>query len=1003
VISRPSNRAHASIATKETPTMPARLGLLAVVAFVLALAAPAAASNPDLPNCDESEVPGYGVAAGCFDALVTAANPEASFTQASGHPATLATTFGTKFHNDPIYGSPWPNEPVKDVVVEAPAGLIGNPTVLPTCRLVELSDAENCPSESQLGTVRIDEVLCFSPTFCFPFSEATGLFNMVPPPGAPARFGFYASGTIVSLDAHLRSDSDYGISIDGTNVPEAVALIGTKVTLWGVPSDLAHTPERHCVGEPQTTGGCPKTEEEEGRSFYHEPRAFLRLPTSCTGPEHFALQTDSWFNPGAFNPDGSPDLADPNWKRAGFITHRTPAEGEEPVGNSGCDQVPFEPGISVSPSTDQADSPTGLEVDLTMPQDCWDSFATVEEAEAAICSSDLRNAVVTLPKGMSVNPSSADGLGACTTAQIGLIGTGFEAPNPIHFSDEPQHCPDSSKIGTAAIDTPLLDHPLNGSVYLAAQHDNPFGSLLAMYLVIEDPASGTIVKLPGLVEAKADGQLVTTFTDQPQLPFEALHLDLFGGSRAALINPPSCGSHSAEAIFAPWSGGAPVSVGSSFTLTQGPNGQPCPPKPLAFDPKLTAGTQSPLAGAFTPFNLRMTREDATQRLTGLSLTPPPGLLASLKGITYCPEATLAQISGAEGTGAAQIADPSCPASSQVGTVTAGAGAGPNPFFTEAGRVYLAGPYKSAPLSLAVVAPAVAGPFDLGNVVVRNALQIDPETAKITAVSDPIPTIIHGIPLDLRDLRVNLDRPNFTLNPTSCDPMSVNATVAGSEGASADLSDHFQVGECGALAFKPELTLRLKGKTKRTGHPALRATLTMPQRGPNADIAKAAVTLPHSEFLAQAHIRTICTRVQYAAGSGGGEECPKGSVYGHARAFTPLLDQPLEGPVYLRSSNHPLPDLVASLGGQIHIDLVGRIDAPNGGIRNTFEAVPDAPVSKFVLTMQGGSKGLLENSTDLCKGTHRATARFDGQNGKLHDLRPKVKADCGKGKKGRRRH
>jgi hypothetical protein len=478
-------------------------------------------------------------------------------------------------------------------------------------------------------------------------------------------------------------------------------------------------------------------------------------------------------------------------------------------------------------------------------------------------------------------------------------------------------------------------------------------------------------------------------------------LQLKGGSRAPLRTPAHCGSFAATAVLTPWSGNEPVTVQSSFELTQGPGGS-CVHSDAErpFAPKLAAGSAGPIAGAFSPFSLRLTREDGMKEITGLSVSPPAGLLASLRGIAYCPEATLAAISGNEGTGAAQIASPSCPAQSQVGTVTAGAGAGASPFYTDKGRAYLAGPFKGAPLSLAVVAPAVAGPFDLGNVVVRNALRIDPESAKITAVSDPIPTIVHGIPLDVRDLRVNLDRPGFTLNPTSCDPTSVDGTASGTEGATADLSDHFQVGECKALAFKPKLTLRLKGGTRRSDSPSLRATLVMPKKR-GANIARAAVTLPHSEFLDQSHIRMICTRVQFAAGGGGGEQCPKGSVYGHARAFSPLLDKPLEGPVYLRSSDNPLPDLVASLGGQIHIDLVGRIDSVNGGIRNTFDLVPDAPVSKFVLTMQGGKKSLLENSTDLCRRAHRATALFDGQNGKVHDLRPVVKVDCGN--RGRGRH
>ncbi|HEY4561850.1 MAG TPA: hypothetical protein VIJ36_02670, partial [Thermoanaerobaculia bacterium] len=437
---------------------------------------------------------------------------------------------------------------------------------------------------------------------------------------------------------------------------------------------------------------------------------------------------------------------------------------------------------------------------------------------------------------------------------------------------------------------------------------------------------------------------------------------------------------------------------SSFTVSADAKGAPCPPE--RFSPAFGGATENPLAGTYSPFNLSFSREDGEVQLEGLAATLPPGLLGSLKGIPYCPEAALAAVSGALGAGAAQEASPSCPTASRLGTVTVGAGAGPNPFYTQSGKAYLAGPYKGAPLSLAVIAPAVAGPFDLGSVVVRNALRVDPESTQITAVSDPLPQILHGIPLDLRDVRVALDRPSFTLNPTSCDPMAIEATLTSTKGTSAERSERFQVGACKRLAFGPGLSLRLKGGTHRAQHPALRAVLRMPTKGANANIARTSVALPHSEFLAQAHIRTVCTRVQFAAGAGNGTECPKGSVYGHAAAISPLLDEPLEGPVYLRSSNHTLPDLVAALGGQIDVDLVGRIDsARDGGIRTTFATVPDAPVSKFVLSMQGGRKGLLENSTDLCRSPHRATVAMDAHNGKTADSRPVLRVRCRGGKLG----
>jgi hypothetical protein len=688
-------------------------------------------------------------------------------------------------------------------------------------------------------------------------------------------------------------------------------------------------------------------------------------------------RADSWFHPGAFD-------------TASFASHALPGYPFPPedwgdrVGLDGCGKVPFNPGFSAQPTTNSADSPTGLNVDMSVPQDCW-------QHPEEICQSDLRDAEVALPKGMTLNPSAASGLGACTPSQVGLttpVGT-----TPARFDDDPVDCPDSSKLGTVSIDTPLLgenespgEEDLKGAIYLAEQSQNPFGSLLAMYLVAE--GSGVLIKQAGEIEVAPSGRLTTRFTETPQLPFTSLRVSLFGGSRAALRTPSACGSYGTSAKLTPWANpGSPVTMGSAFDIDD------CPGS--GFDPQLRAGAQNPIAGSFSPFNLRLTRADGTEELAGLTAAFPEGLIGKPAGIPYCPDSVLASLpreANGEpllGSGAAEIAAARCPAASRVGKVTVGAGAGPTPFFTEQGRAYLAGPYKGAPLSLAVIAPAVAGPFDLGSVLVRNALRVDPETARITAVSDPFPTQLHGIPLDLRDVRVSLDRPDFTLNPTSCDPMAIEATLTGAQGSSVQRSQRFQVGACDRLGFKPKLSLRLRGGTRRTDHPALRAVLTMPKGG--ANIASASVALPRSAFLDQAHIKTICTRVQFAA-----DQCPPGSVYGHARAITPLLDAPLEGPVYLRSSSHKLPDLVASLDGQIQVDVVGRIDSVRGAIRTTFASVPDAPVSKFLLTMQGGKKGLIVNSRNLCARRSRATARFEAHNRKVRDFEPPVKAKCGRG-------
>jgi len=543
------------------------------------------------------------------------------------------------------------------------------------------------------------------------------------------------------------------------------------------------------------------------------------------------------------------------------------------------------------------------------------------------------------------------------------------------------------------IETPLLHEDLTGSVYLAQQGQNPFGSLLAMYMVAE--GSGVVIKQAGEISSDpATGQLTTRVVDTPQLPFSNLHLELYGGPRAALRTPAACGAYATEAGLTPWSGNGAVERQSSFQVSRGCGG--------GFDPKLSAGTENPLAGTHSPFNLQVTRGDGSQELAGLQVQVPQGLLGTLRGIAYCPDSALAAISAELGTGVGQEAAPSCPASSQVGTVTVGAGAGSNPFYTHSGRAYLAGPYKGAPLSLAVVTPAVAGPFDLGSVLVRNALQVDPVTAQITAVSDPLPTILHGVPLDLRDVRIELNRPNFTLNPTSCEPMSIDSSIVSKQGATASPSAYFQAAGCDQLAFGPKLGITLKGTQHRGGYPALRAVLQVPQKTANANISRVSVSLPHSEFVAQEHLVDICTRVQFAADGGGGAGCPKRSVYGHAVAYSPLLDQPLRGPVYLRSNGgeRELPDLVASLGGQLHVDLVGYIDSnkKTEGLRTTFATPPDAAVSKFVLTMLGGEHSLLRNSTNICRGTHRAIVQMNAYNGMLRDFNPALRVKgCG-GKK-----
>jgi hypothetical protein len=856
--------------------------------------------------------------------------------QAGSHPFEASTTI--EFNETTSNGLPVPDGSLKDIETQLPAGLVGNPKATPRCSLSAFQEGSNplelgtCPDSSAVGTSVLQTPLG-------PFNAP--VYNLVPAPGQPARFGFHILSASIILNASVRTGEDYGLTIRIPNASQGLSVLGTTLHLWGVPANPIHDAERgKCMTLAGPSGAqCPSDADE---------LPFLTNPTSCTGPVSTKLAVNSWQEPSRFS-------------NASFLSHKP---GGEPVGASGCADLPFEPSLEVAVRPGSAASPSALDVTVHLPQ---------HEGVNELATAHLRKAVVRLPQGVTVNTAAANGLASCSVAQIGIK------------SASPVSCSNAAKIGTAEVISPLLDDPLRGGVYLAKQSENPFGSLLAVYVVAE--ADGVLLKLAGKIDTDpATGQVTATFDDDPQLPFSDLKVSFFGGDGAALAAPSACGTYSASGVFTPWSGTAPVSDGDSFTIVKGPNGGPCPTG--GFAPRLSAGTTKPTAGSYSPFALSLSREDGTQALTGLDLKLPRGLLAKLAGIPYCPDATLATLPSAAGSGAAQLASPSCPAASRVGAVAVAAGTGPAPVFVNTGRAYLAGPYKGAPLSLAFVVPALAGPFDLGNVAVRAALRVNPETAQVEAVSDPIPTILSGIPLNLRQIRISIDRDGFTVNPTSCDPSSVSGTATGAGGGAAAVGDRFQVGSCASLALAPKLSLSVKGARRRGGFPRLRAVLSA--KPGQANLRRVSVALPHSEFLAQSHIRTVCTRVQFAA-----HACPAGSVYGFARAFSPLLDEPLSGPVYLRSSSHKLPDLVAALHGQIDIDLVGRIDSVKGGLRDTFEAIPDAPVTRFELAMKGGKKSLLENSRDLCTaGSGRVTVEIDGQNGKTADQRPTLAAGCG---------
>jgi hypothetical protein len=888
----------------------------------------------------------------------------------AGEHADFTTTFSTNRDEagNPVAAS-------QRFELAFPPGISANLASFPKCTAGELvrsggavpNEEGTCPIDSQVGATVVEVADLESgsrQTFLEP------IYNMDSPVGSGivSRLGFIAGLIPTFIDIRLDPERNYGLTatLDGLSSVKIVASATT--TLWGDPTSPTHDPERitpyeawNCGGEPcKAPGGQPR---HSGLS----PTAFMTSPTSC-GPVGQARITGvaykAFQSPSALSAPVLPTL-------------------------SGCSLLDFSPGISLRPSTEAADSPSGLDVQLTLPQEGLDNPNLLAEG-------NLKRAVVQLPEGMSLNPAAASGLGACSEAQIGLV-----SENPVRFNAAPAGCPQASKVGTAEVDTPLLPKTIPGSLYVASQGDNPFHTLLAGYLVAE--GEGVLLKLAGRFDTDPrTGQITATFDENPQQPFNSVTLHFNGGDHGVLITPLACGRYDIDSRFSPWSAENPdaptqseiVHRVNSFSTSTGPHGGSCPSAQL--EPHLEAGTEDPTAGQFSPFALRLTRPDGTDRLRGLSLTLPQGLTGKLADIPYCPDAVLAAIPTALGTGQAEISHPSCPAASQVGTASVGAGAGDDPFFVSTGKVYLAGPYRGAPISLAIVTPAVAGPFDLGSVVVRTAAFVDPMTAQITAVSDRLPTILGGIPLDVRDIRVTMDRHNFTMNPTSCAQKSISGQVQGAAGSVAPVQQRFQAASCASLGFRPKLSLSLKGATKRAGHPALKAVVSYPKKGAYANIARAQVGLPHAEFLDQSNLDKVCTRSQLSSST-----CPKNSIYGRVKAWTPLLSQPLHGPVYLGVGfGYKLPALVADLNGQVRILLVGKVDSDRQkGLRNTFLAVPDAPVSRFVLEMKGGKKyGLLENSENICGKSQRASALLTAQNGLSHHLRPKIRNDCGKHRK-----
>lgn len=850
-------------------------------------------------------------------------------TSAGSHPYDITTNiqFGTALDSS---GFVIPAENLKDLRVDLPKGLIGDPSVAPACA-TDQEEVGNCPVESQVGDVTVTQALGFGFTADF----LTPLYRLVARPGVPAEFGFEVGYWHVRAKTLVRTGGDYGLSFSLRDIPEPTAVLSTKITLWGVPADASHDADRGAVCAITAAFGtfCPVP---GGASSKGTPRPFLTLPSACgTGPMVTTVTADSWQSPG-----------DPQ-----TVSYGSQLADGSPVGIDGCEKEAFHASLDARPAQQQALAPAPYVIDLDVPQN---------DNPTGLSTPPLKKAVVTLPEGTAVNPSSADGLGACAPTQIALDSAADDT------------CPDSSRIGDVTLTTPLLDSPMQGAIYLAKPHDNPSNSLLALYMSIK--GSGALVKLAGSIDLDPKtGQLTATFDDNPQLPFSNLHMEFRGGDRAPLVNPSTCGTKTTTAQLTSWSGQVTTST-STFDISGDGHGGPCPAH--TFQPKLEAGATNPVAGASSPFSFRLTRDDADAEFSTVHTTLPVGMLANVKDVALC--------------GDAQAGAGTCGDDSLIGHVDVASGAGGSPFFLQGGRVYFTGPYRGAPFGLSIVVPVVAGPFDLGTVVVRAAVSVDPKTAAVTVDTDPLPAILDGIPLKIRDLRLTIDRAGFMINPTNCTKQTINATIGSTAGDSATVGNGFQVGDCASLPLTPKLTMALSGGAsalKANGNPTFTAHLT--QQPSEAHLRKAVVKLPKVLGFDIHNNKAVCTAAQADAGA-----CPAASKVGDASVRS-VLHGALSGPVYLIEHKGGLPGLFIPVAAEgVTLDLRASTAIEAGRLVETFDDIPDAPIQSFDLTIDGGTGGILVLAKDACTTTPTAVVQADGQNGKIADGTIVASAPCG---------
>jgi hypothetical protein len=910
--------------------------------------------------------------------------------QAGSHPFQLTTTFdlnqGFGFYNE--FKRPLPQAPAlqRNLEFRIPPGLLGNPQAVAQCSAVDFGVQEEnsinaCPDSTAIGVASVsfnDPILIGPQTWSVP------VFNLVPAPGEPARFGFEFLHVAVLLDTSVRTGEDYGVTVSVRDAPQTVQVLGAEVTLWGVPGDQRHDNSRgwNCLGAGHWVEKLLPVPECELNEFPH-PSPFLVLPTSCATPLVTGVSGTSW-------PDAEGKTQtltarnEPPWARA-----------SQPVSLEGCDKLPFNPSIAVKPDTSSASTPSGMTVEVNMP------LKDTTLASDKLAEGDIRSTRLELPEGVMASAGAADGLATCGTGETGFFGLPSDTQQVLQgeleaqrFTPAPASCPDAAKVGTVEVNTPLLPQPLRGSVYLGIQNTNPFASPLVLYIVAteEEPirheGSKVLIKLAGEVALdESTGRLTSRFVNTPQAPFEHLKIHLFDGSRASQSTPPDCGSYNAKADFTAWNEIAPetpdtASAGSEpgegFQITSGPGGGACPAGALPFSPGLEAGSMNIQAGAFTQFTTTIGRPDGQQALQSITLHLPSGLAAMLASVTPCP-----------------ASQTTCGPDSLIGHSTILAGLGPDPV-TLHGQVYLTGPYKGAPFGLLAVTPDQSvGPFHLTGIPeVRSTITVDPNTAAATITSDSIPRIVKGVPSQIKTLNVTVDRSGFQFNPTNCNPLTITGTLAGYEGGATGVSYPFRAGNCASLPFKPKFTASVAGQASKANGTTF--TVRVESGRGQANIAKTFLALPIALPSRLSTIQQACLATTFERNPA---TCPEGSNIGYAVAHTPVLKKALVGPAYLVShGNAAFPDVEFILQSEgITIVLDGKTDIKKGITYSRFETLPDAPVETFETVLPAGPHSALTANVpesehfNLCKHASELVipTEITGQNGAVVKQQTKV--------------